>query len=224
MNMQKLVAGYKKFREEVYPKHSHRFKSLADKQKPHTLFITCSDSRIVPDMIMQTEPGELFICRVVGNLVPAHGSAMGGVSAAIEYAVMVLGVQHIVVCGHSDCGAMRAFLHPEKLEQLSAVRAWLEHANTAIAMAKEVHSHLNENEFFEALTRENVICQLQHLKTHPCVASRLRAGKLEIHGWHYDIGTGVVTRYDEQSQRFVPLEEGVESKLEPALAASSEPH
>lgn len=203
--MKKLLDGYAKFKSEVYERHKNRFKSLADKQKPHTLFITCSDSRVMPEMITQSEPGELFICRIVGNLVPAHGSAMGGVSSAIEYAVMVLGVEHIVVCGHSDCGAMRAFMHPERLVPLKAVSAWLEHANMAITMANAHHAHLQGDEFLEALAQENVISQLQHLKTHPCVASQLRGGKLRLHGWYYNIGTGDVAQYHESEQRFVPL-------------------
>jgi len=204
--MKRLVDGYIKFKTEVYEQFKHRFKSLADNQKPHTLFITCSDSRVVPDLILQTDPGELFICRVIGNLVPAYGSAMGGVSSAIEYAVMVLGVEQIVVCGHSDCGAMRAFLHPEKLAPLKAVSAWLEHATMAITMANEHHSHLSGLEFTEALAQENVISQLQHLKTHPCVAASLRGGKLQLHGWYYNIGTGEVLQYNEGSQKFIPLD------------------
>ena len=147
--MKKLVDGYVKFKTEIYERHKHRFKALADQQKPHTLFITCSDSRVVPDLITQSEPGELFICRIIGNLVPAHGAMMGGVSAAVEYAVVVLGVEHIVVCGHSDCGAMRAFLHPEKLAPLKAVSAWLEHANMAITMANAHHSHLEGDNFVD---------------------------------------------------------------------------
>ena len=194
--MKKLVDGYVKFKTEIYERHKHRFKALADQQKPHTLFITCSDSRVVPDLITQSEPGELFICRIIGNLVPAHGAMMGGVSAAVEYAVVVLGVEHIVVCGHSDCGAMRAFLHPEKLAPLKAVSAWLEHANMAITMANAHHSHLEGDQFLEAVSQENVICQLQHLKTHPCVAARLRGSTLQIHGWYYNIGTGDVMQYE----------------------------
>src|SRR6185369_7643671 len=124
-----------------------RFRALANSQKPHTLFITCSDSRVDPSMLLQAPPGELFVCRVVGNLVPAHGGASGGVTCAVEYAVAVLGVEHIVVCGHSDCGAMRAFLHPEKLRGLKAVASWLDHANAAIAVTRENHSHLDGDQF-----------------------------------------------------------------------------
>src|SRR3954468_24568045 len=131
--MNSFAAGYKKFREEVYPGLEAQYRALAAHQQPHTLFITCADSRVVPAVFTQTELGELFQCRVVGNLIPAHGNAAGGVTSAIEYAVMVLGVKHIIVCGHSDCGAMRAFSHPEKLVELKAVQAWIEHADSAIA-------------------------------------------------------------------------------------------
>lgn len=204
--MNPFVSGYKKFRAEVYPQQIEKYKGLAKSQKPHTLFITCADSRVTPGVFTQTGEGELFMCRVVGNLVPAHGNAAGGVTSAIEYAVMVLQVPHIVVCGHSDCGAMRAFAHPEKLENLKAVRSWIEHAASAITVANEQHGHLEGDEFLAELTKENVVSQLQHLKTHPCVAARLRKGDLELHGWYYDIGEGTVEEYNEATQSFVPLD------------------
>jgi carbonic anhydrase len=216
--MSKLVAGYQRFRSEVYPSQKHRLKQLATSQDPHTLFITCSDSRVVPSMFTHTEPGELFICRVVGNLVPSHGAAMGGVSSAIEYAVTVLGVEDIVICGHSDCGAMRAFLHPEKLQSLKAVESWLEHASGAIAVAKENYGHLKGDDFVNALIRENVAIQLQHLKTHPSVASRLRKGNLRLHGWIFDIGHGTVTRLDEATGEFLPLDQGAGLEVVQAIA------
>lgn len=216
--MDKLISGYQRFRSEVYPNQKHRFKLLANSQKPHTLFITCSDSRVVPSMITQTEPGELFICRVIGNLVPAHGAAMGGVSSAIEYAVTVLGVQDIVICGHSDCGAMRAFLHPEKLRSLKAVESWLEHASSSITIAQENHPHLQGEDFVEALIQENIGVQLQHLKTHPSVASSLRKRNLRVHGWIFDIGSGSITSLDERSGKFRPLEESLESEMAQAIA------
>jgi carbonic anhydrase len=204
--MNPFIAGYRKFREEVYPKQAAKYKALAKSQRPHTLFITCADSRVMPSMITQTEQGELFQCRVVGNLIPAHGNNAGGVTSAIEYATMVLEVDHIIVCGHSDCGAMRAFLHPEKLEGLKAVKSWIEHADSAIALAKELHEDLAGDEFLEALTKENVVSQLQHLRTHPAVASRLRKGTLELHGWYYDIGEGTVEEYDEAAGEFLALD------------------
>lgn len=205
--MNPFVAGYRKFREEVYPELEAKYRALATNQKPHTLFITCSDSRVVPNVFTQTEQGELFQCRVVGNLVPAHGNSAGGVTSAIEYAVMVLNVEHIIICGHSDCGAMRAFSHPEKLTELKAVQAWIEHADSAIHMAKDHFGHLKGDEFLTALTKENVISQLQHLKTHPCVATRLRKGNLSIHGWYYDIGHGTVETFDRTTKAFVLLDQ-----------------
>jgi len=204
--MNPFISGYLKFRREVFTPQAAKYRALAKHQKPHTLFITCADSRVVPSVITQTEQGELFQCRVVGNLVPAHGNAAGGVTSAVEYAVMVLGVQHIIICGHSDCGAMRAFAHPEKLVELKAVQSWIEHADSAITMAKEHFGHLHGDAFLAALTKENVMSQLQHLRTHPCVATKLRKGTLEIHGWYYDIGEGTIQQYDEVSESFIPLE------------------
>jgi len=205
--MNPFVSGYLKFRRDVFPPQAAKYKALAKHQRPHTLFITCADSRVMPSVFTQTEQGELFQCRVVGNLVPAHGNPAGGVTSAIEYAVMVLGVEHIIICGHSDCGAMRAFSHPEKLAELKAVQAWIEHADSAITMAKEHFAHLQGDEFLAALTKENVMSQLQHLRTHPCVATKLRKGTLEIHGWYYDIGEGTVQQFDDVTASFLPLDE-----------------
>ena len=208
--MDELIAGYRRFVRDVYPAQKSHFKSLADSQAPNTLFITCADSRVDPTMITQTEPGELFICRVVGNLVPAQGSMAGGVTSAIEYSVRVLGVKDIVICGHSDCGAMRAFANPEKLASLPAVESWLEHASTANSLSKQLHWRLPEEEFFTKLIQENVVSQLQHLRTHSSVAIGLRDGSVAIHGWYYQIADGLVTRYDEVSGEFVPLDAGFE--------------
>jgi carbonic anhydrase len=219
--MTSLLAGYRRFRRDVYPVQKARFERMAHSQHPHTLFITCSDSRVVPSMFTQTEPGELFICRIVGNLIPAHGAAAGGVVSAIEYAVSVLGVKQVIVCGHSDCGAMRAFLHPEKLQGLPAVSSWLEHASTPIALAKQCYGHLPEEDFLKRLTQENVISQMHHLRTHPAVAMALRAGKLKIDGWYFDIAGATVSGYDEDRGEFVALDRGLEAV--PDAIAESEP-
>ena len=205
--MQQLIEGVHKFRDDEFGNYRKHFRKLSQEgQNPHTLFITCSDSRVRPADLTQTQPGELFKCRVVGNIIPAHGTIAGGVTAAIEYAVMVLGVESIVVCGHSDCGAMRAFSQPEKLEGMKAVRSWIEHAETAIAVAKEHHGHLEGDEFLTALSKENVVSQLQHLRTHPCVATRLRRGTLQIEGWYYDIGQGTIEQFDPETGIFVPMD------------------
>ena len=205
--MNPFIDGYKKFRSEVYAKNPEKYQAMAKTQTSETLFITCADSRVVPGVFTQTIEGDLFQCRVVGNLIPAHGSAAGGVTSAIEYAVMVLKVKHIIVCGHSDCAAMRAFLHPEKMADLHAVRSWIRYAESAIAVAKEQFHHLEGDAFLAALAKENVVSQLNHLVTHPCVASALRRDAIDVWGWYYDIGEGTVEQYDEAKRRFVPLDQ-----------------
>ena len=122
--LQSIVDGFKRFRHEVFPQQEELFKKLATAQNPRAMFITCADSRVVPELITQSSPGDLFVNRNVGNVVPAYGQMMGGVSTAIEYAVMALGVQHIVICGHSDCGAMKAVLNPASLETMPTVKPW----------------------------------------------------------------------------------------------------
>jgi carbonic anhydrase len=192
----KLLGGVSRFQKNVYPENQELFERLALGQRPEALFITCADSRIDPCLITQTKPGELFICRVIGNVVPPYPEAIGGVSATIEYAVGVLRVPQVVVCGHTDCGVMRGALHPEALEAYPSVTAWLRYAKVG---------HLERNpsaEFLLALTENNVIAQMRNLRTHPTVAARLEQGDLALHGWVYHIGSGMVTAYNEASYRF----------------------
>ncbi len=129
--LKRIVDGFQHFRREVFPEQQALFKKLANSQRPRAMFITCADSRIVPELITQSSPGDLFVTRNVGNVVPPYGQMNGGVSTAIEYAVLALGVHHIIVCGHSDCGAMRAVLDPQTLERMPTVKAWLRHAEVA---------------------------------------------------------------------------------------------
>jgi carbonic anhydrase len=201
--MEKVLKGLLKFQEEVFSKKKELFALLSGQQTPRVLFVTCSDSRIDPSMLTQTEPGELFIIRNAGNLIPAYGAAIGGSTATLEYGVSVLQVKDIIVCGHTDCGAMKALLHPEKLQDLPAVKAWLQHAETTVRIMKDHYAHLLGDELFAATIRENVLVQLDHLKTHPAIATRLRRGDLRLHGWVYSIGTGEVWVYDWEKKDFV---------------------
>lgn len=201
-----IVDGFLHFHHEVFPEQEELFKKLAKAQRPRAMFIACADSRIVPELITQSAPGDLFVTRNVGNIVPPYGQMNGGVSTAIEYAVLALGVQHIIVCGHSDCGAMRAVLNPQSLEKMPTVKAWLQHAEVAKTMVQENCSCTTENESMQVLTEENVIAQLQHLRTHPSVASRMANGQLFIHGWIYNIETSEIKAYDAQQSRFLPLQ------------------
>ncbi len=201
--MEKVLKGLVTFQKEVFSKKKKLFSSLSKQQKPSVLFVTCSDSRIDPSLLTQTNPGDLFIIRNAGNLIPAYGAAMGGSTATIEYGVSVLQVKDIIVCGHTDCGAMTGLLHPEKVQELPAVKAWLQHAETTTRMVKDHCADLKGDELFAATIRENVLVQLNHLKTHPSVATRLRRGDLRLHGWVYSIGTGDVWAYDSEEKDFV---------------------
>jgi carbonic anhydrase len=201
----RILKGLSRFQKTVYPKHRDLFQKLALGQRPEALFITCADSRIDPCMLTQTKPGELFICRVIGNVVPPYPDAIGGVSATIEYAVGVLGVPDVIVCGHTDCGVLKGVLNPEPLEPLTSVSAWLNYAQPARqAVAREENQ--SELEFLLALTERNVVEQLGNLRTHPAVAARLEQGDLRLHGWVYHIGEGTVTAYETDGSGFAPVQ------------------
>ncbi len=196
MPLDKLLGGVSRFQKHVYPKHQDLFERLALGQRPDALFITCADSRIDPCLLTQTKPGELFICRVIGNIVPPYPDAIGGVSATIEYAAGVLRVPQIIVCGHTDCGVMKGALNPEALEEYPNVAAWLRYADV------REREPAPSPEFLLALTEHNVIAQLRNLRTHPTVAARLEDRDLALHGWVYHIGPGTVTVYDESGAKF----------------------
>jgi carbonic anhydrase len=202
--MHRLLTGYARFRKEVFPAQKEFFADLSRGQTPDALFIACADSRVVPNLITQTDPGELFVVRNVGNMVPAYSDFHGGVTSSIEFAVLGLGVKNIIVLGHSDCGAMKALLHPEKTTSMKAVSDWLRHGQAAYQVVMENRS---EEKLLRAVTEENVILQLDHLRTHPSVASRLRKGSLTLHGWIYDIAEGKLAAWDPEEKLFRPLGE-----------------
>lgn len=205
--MEKLLRGIARFQNEIYPANKELFDQLATRQEPETLYIGCSDSRVVPHMLLQTQPGDLFIIRNAGNIVPPWGEMVGGVSATVEYGVQVLGVKHIVICGHSDCGAMKAVLHPERAERFRAVRAWLHHAERVLAVAREAHPGLNERALLEVIIEENVQAQIHHILTHPSVAAKVRTGALQVHGMVYDIAHGSVKVLDRATGTFKRAED-----------------
>jgi carbonic anhydrase len=204
--MEKLIQGIAEFRNKDFKERKTLFKELATGQSPEVLFITCSDSRIDPGMITQTEPGDLFIIRNAGNIVPPHTMPGGGNTATIEYAVSVLGVKDIIICGHTDCGAMKGAMNPDSLKSLPHVSNWLGHSLAALARVKARHSDLCEDHTLEMI-QENVLLQLKHIETHPSVASKLAVGEVKLHGWIYDIAKGEVTCFDPEQGGFVPVEE-----------------
>lgn len=202
--MQRLLDGYKRFRRDVFPQWKDRFRLLADRQAPEVLFITCADSRVVPDLIVQSEPGDMFLCRAVGNIVPPHGAMPGGISSTIEYATAVLHVKHIIVCGHSDCGALKAAIDRSSLARLPLTAQWLGFIEPAW---KHLDAGIPDDprELHRALIRANVIAQLENLKQHPTVAEALAHQRIEVHGWYYDILTGGIDAYDQRERKFGPL-------------------
>ncbi|MGF6644707.1 carbonic anhydrase [Paraburkholderia sp. GAS82] len=206
--MQDIIEGFLKFQREVFPARSALFKRLASSQQPGVLFVTCSDSRVVPELLTQREPGDMFVIRNAGNIVPSYGPEPGGVSATVEYAVAVLGVRDIVICGHSDCGAMTAISSCMDLDKLPAVDAWLRHADAAKAV-NAAHNHATPQARLNALVRDNVEAQLANIRTHPSVAVALSQGRLNLHGWVYDIERGAIDALDGSANppRFVSLGE-----------------
>ncbi|KJK15329.1 carbonic anhydrase [Burkholderiaceae bacterium 16] len=217
--MQNLVEGFLKFQREEFPKRTKLFKHLATTQNPRTLFIACSDSRVIPELLTQQEPGELFVIRNAGNIVPSYGVQPGGVSASVEYAVAGLSVTDVVICGHSDCGAMTAVATCKCLDHMPAVSGWLHHAGAAKAV-NESREHASERARIDSMVRENVIAQLANLRTHPSVALAVEQGRLNLHGWVYDIETGSISALDGITNGFVPLAENRVSANPPRLNAT----
>ena len=205
--MEKIIPGVAKFRSEVFPERKHLFEKLATGQEPRALFLTCADSRIDPSLLTQTDPGELFICRNAGNIVPPHTGQTGGMTASIEYAVAVLNVPHIIVCGHTGCGAMTGAMDLEKVKSLRHVSEWLTYSEAAVAIVKENYPEAKPEEKLNLVIEQNVLLQIRHLETHPHVAARLASRKIQLHGWVYNIGTGEVTAYDAAAGKFLPLPE-----------------
>lgn len=203
--MERMIKGFAEFRRSVYPEQRALFDRLAGGQNPHTLFITCADSRVMPEMIFCAQPGELFVYRNIGNIVPPYAQHVSGVVAAVEYAVKVLKVEHVVICGHSDCGAMKALLDPSKLDGMPSVADWLKHADVARHVAAENGATMDAHAHLRCLTEENVVGQLEHLRTLPVVAAAVANGSLSIHGWIYDIGEAAIRVFDGVAGRFVDM-------------------
>ena len=199
---ERIASGLRKFQQEVFPAQRAMFERLRTGQTPLALFITCADSRIVPNLITQTGPGEIFIDRNPGNMVPQYGEYVGGVTAGVEYANLVLKVPLIIVCGHTDCGVMKALLHPETTAGMPGVQQWMRHGNEARQRVLRDCADLREEDRINRLAEANVLEQIAHLKTHPSVASRMNAGETEIYGWIYDIGSGSIWQADLETREF----------------------
>ena len=198
----RIATGVRKFQTEVFPEQRALFESLRKRQDPLALFITCADSRILPNLITQSAPGEIFTDRNPGNMVPPYGEFVGGVTSGVEYAMLVLRVPLIIVCGHTDCGVMKALLHPESTTGMPGMQQWMRHGNEARQAVLRDYSDRPEEDKVLRLAEANVLEQIANLKTHPSVASRLVAGEVQIRGWVYDIGNGSIRQADPESGEF----------------------
>ncbi|WP_426165571.1 carbonic anhydrase [Sandarakinorhabdus sp. DWP1-3-1] len=222
--MPKFAAGVVRFQRDVYPEKKPLFETLSKGQSPEALFITCSDSRIELGMLTQTEPGDLFVVRNAGNIVPPHSNSTGATTAAIEFAVGGLKVPHIVICGHTDCGAMKGAVAPEKLDALPHVRDWLGYSRAAVDIVAAIGGDLDDHARMLLLLEQNVILQLNHLKTHPTVAVALAMGTLQLHGWVYDIKDGEVYAYDEAANDFKPVSQRYAAQVKKYMDAHGHSH
>jgi carbonic anhydrase len=221
--VQKLEVGIHHFQATYFASNRGLFEELAEAgQRPETLFITCCDSRIVPNLITTAAPGELFIVRNVGNIVPSASRGVhGGVAAAIEYAVEVLEVGNLIVCGHTNCGAIDAILHPERVAHLPFVSLWLAESARLPKLIEERYGHLEGEARMTAAVQENVLVQLENLRSFEFVARRLDAGVLKMSGWVFKIATGDVFDYDPICEQFLQL--GGERDRERSVLSSRPP-
>ena len=203
--LEHLKDGIRRFQTDVYPDQAETYRrAMREAQAPQALVITCADSRIHPDVLTQSGPGELFVTRNIGNLVPAYGDMVGGVSAVLEFAVSALKVRHVVVCGHSDCGAMKALLDPDSVEAMPTVKRWLRNAHAALSVAEAFRQEDAEGgDFLKLLAEKNILLQMQHIRTHPSVAGAIAHGDLTISGWYYDIAEGQVSVCENEAGEFI---------------------
>jgi carbonic anhydrase len=198
----RIVAGVRKFQADVLPQQRSMFEGLRKGQHPLALFITCADSRILPNVITQSVPGEIFTDRNPGNMVPPYSDFVGGVTAGVEYANLVLKVPVIIVCGHTDCGVMKALLHPEAATGMPGMQQWMRHGNDAVHTVRREFDGRPDEERLNRLAEANVLEQIANLRTHPSVASRLAVGEVMIRGWVYDIGSGSIRQANPETGVF----------------------
>jgi carbonic anhydrase len=203
--MHNLMRGLHQFKTEIHSPNQKFFEELARGQSPKTLFICCSDSRVNPNLITQTDPGDLFILRNAGNIIPPYDGLVGGELATVEYAVVALGVQNIIVCGHSNCGAVQALLSKDSLETMPAVKSWLEHACVSGDLLSRSYDQLDQPSLLNVAVQENVLAQLEHLRGLPAVSSSLWKREVELHGWVFEIETGEVYSYDPIYEQFLKI-------------------
>lgn len=205
MPTSKLISGHRRFREKFDSEHEVFEKLAEEGQKPKVLWIGCSDSRVVPELITGADPGELFDVRNIANIVPPAPTIASATGAAIEYAVLHLEVTHIVICGHTECGGIKALEAPPSATTEPHIASWLELAQPA--RERVLQDDVPDAEIYLETIKTNILMQCDNLRTYPCVADRERAGELSIHPWLYDLHTGEIQEWDEHSIRWEAVAE-----------------
>jgi carbonic anhydrase len=223
MSMTGIINGLNEFHNTHFDAYRELFHQLSHGQSPEVLFITCSDSRIDPFLITQAQPGDLFVVRNVGNIIPAYGTNNHTEGAAIEYAVHGLGIKDIILCGHSYCGAMKGLLQIGSLaEEMPLVYDWLKlHGEATRRLVVDNYKECDPEELLMIATKQNVLTQIENLKTYPIVRSKLHSGSLNLHAWIYEIESGVVFAYNASVGVFIPLEQRSFPVPDPLLAEDS---
>jgi len=202
--VKKLVEGLREFQSTYFATHRALFEELAHGQKPRVLFIACSDSRVDPALITSAEMGELFVIRNAGNIIPPYGATNGGEGATIEYAIQSLGIQQVIICGHTHCGAMKGLLKWDEIEgKLPLVHEWLRHAAATRQILLEDYSTYSQEDLLDIAVAENVLTQIENLRTYPVIRAKLHRGSLHLHAWVYQIDTAQVLAYDPDRHSFV---------------------
>jgi carbonic anhydrase len=217
--MKRLTSGIHEFRSKEFLSQQELFERLSKKQSPDALFITCADSRIVPNLITQTDPGDLFVIRNAGNIVPPADAKASGEGASIEYAIKNLNIRNIIICGHSRCGAMKAIVHPESLNELPLMANWLDYASGTRMIIERDYANATDEEKLDVAVQENVLVQMENIRTYSVVSAALRSGKLNLHAWVYDIRTGEVLVYYPESEQFLPIGDEPKTSALPKVEA-----
>lgn len=211
--MEKIIRGIHHFQENVFGTQRDLFERLVKGQQPECLFITCSDSRIDPNLLTQTGPGELFIMRNAGNIIPPYGTIQSGEGATVEFAIKGLGVREIILCGHTHCGAMKGLLAFDQLDTMPNVKAWLGYAQATRQIMKEKYGDVTGEQLVNDTIKENVLVQLDNLRTHPTVAAAVATGRVKLHGWVYRIETGDIFAFSQDDKRFISIRSGRDARM-----------
>jgi carbonic anhydrase len=225
--MEKLVKGILEFRQNSLSLYREKFAHLALGQFPDTLFIACSDSRVVPNLFASTNPGDLFVVRNLGNLVPSFEVAQQGSTAeaaAIEFSLTTLPITNIIVCGHSECGAMQAILAGTDRIESPSLRNWLRNCCCSEESLRPDNAACDHLAPHNQLSQMNILQQMQHLKTYPIIQEKLKNSALNIHGWYFDIATGDVYAFEEAFNRFIIIDETETAQILARLRKPLRPH